>query len=217
LLDLEGQVSPEIILHGIDINSRIFPSKPAPNIHLSTGSITKLPESWSSTFTLVHQRLLVLGLTFEDWREAFKEMYRIIVPGGWVDLLDTTHDLALFKWTPGLAMIQLLTVVRALLLAKGMVPDLPLHLPALLEEAGFVDIHVEERAMTLYGQEGADMRENICEVMLGMKTHVLAMGILKSAEEYENLVNAASKEWSEMPEATWCFYAVYAQKPSLLS
>ncbi|KIM72374.1 hypothetical protein PILCRDRAFT_829773 [Piloderma croceum F 1598] len=195
LLDLEGQVSSETILHGIDIDSRIFPSNPAPNIHLSTDSITKLPASWSSTFTLVHQRLLILGLTLQDWRAALKEMYRVIVPGGWVNLLEVQMDLPQFKWTPGPMTVQLFTVVCALLLAKGMVPDLPLHLPALLEEAGFMNIHVEERGLALYGQEGADMRENSRRVMMGMKTHVLDVGgLVKSAEEYENLVNVASKE-----------------------
>jgi hypothetical protein len=195
LLDLAGQpeVSPEVFLHGIDIESRIFPSNPAPNIHLSTDSITKLPASWSSTFTLVHQRLLVLGLTRQDWRAAFKEMYRIIIPGGWVNLLEALMDLTQFKWAPGPAMLQLFTAVRALLLTKGIILDLPLHLPALLEEAGFINIHVEERGVTIYGQEGADMRENTCRGMMGMKAHILNMGgleFVKSAEEYENLVNA---------------------------
>jgi hypothetical protein len=216
LLDLEEQVSPEIFLHGIDIDSRLFPSNPAPNMHLSTNSITKLPPSWSSTFTLVHQRLLVLGLTRQDWQAALKEIHRVIVPGGWVNLLEVQMDMAQFKWTPGPAMIQLFTVVCALLLAKGMMPDIPLHLPALLEEAGFIDIHVEKRGLSLYGQEGADMRENSRRVMLGMKTHVLDVeGLVKSAEEYENMVNVAAKEWSEMPEAAFEFSAIYAQKPLL--
>jgi hypothetical protein len=220
LLDLVGQVSPEIILHGIDITSRLFPSNPVPNMHLSTNSITNLPASWSSTFILVHQRLLILGLTLQDWRVAFKEMYRIIVPGGWVNLVEALLDLTQFKWTPGPATVQLFTVVRALLLTKGMVPDLPLRLPALLEEAGFVNIHVEERELTFYGQEGVDMRENIHGVMMGMKPHALnteGLGFVKSAEEYENLVNSASKEWSETPEAAHQYSVVYAQKPSLLT
>ena len=129
-------------------------------------------------------------------------------------------DLTKFKWTPGPATVQLFTVVRTLLLAKGMVPDLPQHLPALLEEAGFINIHVEEREFTFYGQEGADVRENIHGVMMGMKTHVLdagGFGFVKSADEYGNLVNAASKEWSEIPEAAFEYPVVYAQKPPSLT
>jgi ubiquinone/menaquinone biosynthesis C-methylase UbiE len=109
-----------------------------------------------------------LGLTLQDWQAAFKEMYRVIVPGGWVNLLEAQMDLTKFKWTPGPATVQLFTVVRTLLLAKGMIPDLPQHLPALLEEAGFINIHVEEREFTFYGQEGADVRENIHGVMMGI-------------------------------------------------
>ncbi|KIM71389.1 hypothetical protein PILCRDRAFT_82832 [Piloderma croceum F 1598] len=220
LLDLARRVSPEVFLHGIDIESRIFPSNHAPNIHLSTDSITKLPASWSSTFTLVHQRHLILGLTFQDWQAAFKEMYRIIIPGGWVNLLEGLMDVAQYKWTAGPATLRLFTVVCALILARGMIPDLPLHLPALLEEAGFINIHVEERGVTVYGQEGADMRENTYRAMMTMKALVMntgGLGFVKSAEEYENLVNAASKEWSETPEAAFQFFVVYAQKPSVLS
>jgi hypothetical protein len=98
LLDLAGQVSPEVFLRGIDIESRIFLSNPASNIHLSTDSVTKLPASWSSTFILVHQRHLILGLTFNDWQAAFKEMYRIIVPGGWVNLFEIM-DLQMDAWS----------------------------------------------------------------------------------------------------------------------
>jgi len=69
--------------------------------------------------------------------------------------------------------------------------------------------------LTLYGQEGADLRENQRRVMMGMTPHVLNVGgLVKSAEEYENVVNVAVKEWSEMPEATFQFSVVYAQKPS---
>jgi hypothetical protein len=53
-----------------------------------------------------------------------------------------------------------------------------------------------------------------------VKTHVLdagGFGSVKSAEEYGNLVDAASKEWSEIPEAAFEYPVVYAQKPPSLT
>jgi len=217
LLDLAEQVPPTVSFYGIDIGSRLFPSNPASNIHLSVNSVTKLPASWSSTFTLVHQRFLVLGLTLPDWQAAFKELYRILVPGGWINLLEPQLDVSRFSWTSGPATATIFTLACAVMLARGFVPDLPYSLPALLKEAGFVNIHTEERGTSLYGEDGTGMRENCHKGLLGLKTPVLdagGMGSVKNEEEYHSLANAARKEWSETPEAVIQIFMVYAQKPA---
>jgi hypothetical protein len=76
-----------VALYGIDIGSRLFPSAFGPNVHLSINSITKLPPSWSSTFTLIHQRYFVLALSLTEWQAACKKTYRALVPGGWTNLV----------------------------------------------------------------------------------------------------------------------------------
>jgi hypothetical protein len=140
-------------------------------------------------------------------------MYRVLVPGGWVNLTETLMDVLEFRWTPGPATTKLFMLARNVFLARGIIPDIPRRLPTLLEEAGFVNIHAEEHGLTLYGQDGADMRDNTHRGLLGMKTPLLKTGELKSEEEYDSLVSAASKEWSEIPEAVAEVTAVYAQKP----
>jgi hypothetical protein len=216
LLDLSGQVPPSVSLYGTDISSRLFPLDPAPNIHLSTDSVTKLPISWSSTFTLVHQRLLVLGLTLSEWKAALKEIYQILVPGGWINLFEILLDASQWRWKTGPATTKLFELVCAVCFSKGLVPDIPSHLPALLEEAGFVNIRTEERPASMYGEDGAGMRDNVHKVLMGMKKPVMdagGMGFVNSREEYEDLTNATITEWSETPAAVTHPFMVYAQKP----
>jgi hypothetical protein len=217
LLDLAEQVPPTVLLYGIDIGSRLFPSDPASNIHLSVNSVTNLLASWSSTFTLVHQRFLIMGLTLPDWQAAFNELYRILVPGGWINLLEPQLDVSQFSWNPGPATTKMFMLMRAVMLANGFVPDLPRSLPALLKEAGFVNIHTEERGTSLYGEGGAGMRDNCHRGLLALKTPVLdagGMGFVKSEEEFHSLSNATRKEWSETPEAVVQIFTFYAQKPA---
>jgi len=213
LLDLMGQVSSAVSLYGIDIEPRLFPSDPAPNIHLSTDSITKLPASWSSTFTLVHQRYLFLALTLPEWQAALKEMHRVLVPGGWINLTEALLDVLQFSWTPGPGLTKLFTHVCAVCRARGVIPDLPDRLPALVEEAGFVNIKTEKRGLTTYGEDGAALRDNSYRAMIALKKPLLDAGQLESEEEYDNLVNTATKEWAEIPEAVIETCMVYAQKP----
>ena len=34
----------------------------------------------------MHQRLLVLAFTSVDWKKALSEIFRVLLPGGWVQL-----------------------------------------------------------------------------------------------------------------------------------
>ncbi|KAI5887160.1 uncharacterized protein SCHCODRAFT_01175504 [Schizophyllum commune H4-8] len=57
---------PDASFTGIDIESANFPVSPPPDTEFLVHSITALPEEWSSTFDLVHQRLLISSLCAEQ-------------------------------------------------------------------------------------------------------------------------------------------------------
>jgi hypothetical protein len=157
------------------------------------------------------------GLTLPSWRAAFKELYRILVPGGWINLIEPLMDVGQFSWTPGPATTQFFMLVRAVMLANGIIPDLPHRLPALLQEAGFINIHTKECEVSLYGHDGAEMRDNIRTGMLGLRAPVLdagGMGFVKNEEEYNGWLTATMEELSETPESVSQNFMVYAQKPA---
>ncbi|OBZ69445.1 hypothetical protein A0H81_10641 [Grifola frondosa] len=150
LLDLvENKTVPvSVVLQGLDIESRLFPLEDPRvisrgNVHFTVGTVTKLPEDWTNSFALVHQRLLIAALQAHEWVEACSEIYRVLTPGGWVQLGEVGSPKA------GVVTEKHLSLLHTLLTAKGLLRDIAIHLPKMLETAGFVGVSVEERKVTL--------------------------------------------------------------------
>jgi hypothetical protein len=146
-----------------------------------------------------------------------KEIYQVLVPGGRINLLEILLDASQWRWKTGpAATTKLFKLVQGFFLGKGLVPDIPSLLLALLEEAGFVNIRTEERAASMYGEDGAETRDIFHKVLVGMKKPVMdtgEMGFVKSEEEYDALTNVVIKEYLETPAAASHMFMVYAQKP----
>ena len=81
-MDVAKIVAENTQLEGIDINASLFPKAHPSNVHFSTGSIVSLPEDWTGTFDLVHQRLLIGSLQSNEWEATISEIYRVLKPGG---------------------------------------------------------------------------------------------------------------------------------------
>src|ERR1700761_2344905 len=94
VLDLATSVDSSTQMIGVDIETRLFPASPPKNIQFRVESVTNLPAEWSNTFSLVHQRLLVVALQVPQWPTALSEIYRVLRPGGWVQIAESTpwHD-----------------------------------------------------------------------------------------------------------------------------
>ncbi|OBZ66959.1 hypothetical protein A0H81_13343 [Grifola frondosa] len=203
LLDLiENKTVPvSVVLQGLDIESRLFPVEDPRimsrgNVYFTVGTVTKLPEDWENSFALVHQRLLIAALRAHEWVEALSEIYRFSLP-------EEKH----------------LSLVYTLLGAKGLLRDISVHLPKMLETAGFVDVSVEERKVPLGhlgGQDGVDARNNFMGVYRGMKTPILkagGLGFVSSEAEFDEMMDAMEKEWDDTPGAEFNFFIIYARKP----
>lgn len=217
VLDLATKVPSSVEIYGVDINSQLFPSDVAPNLHFRTSSITDLPLDWSGKFALFHQRYLISALAEKEWIQACAEAYRVVADGGWVNfqeiLLDYRADA--WNWEPGPATLKLLALTRTIYDARGFLMDISLRLPAMLREANFGKVHVEERAFSLAGSEGADMRNNFFDGFRAMKTPVLnadGLGYVGSEVEFDEMMEVVGKEWEETPNAKFQVYVVYAQK-----
>ncbi|KZP33428.1 S-adenosyl-L-methionine-dependent methyltransferase [Athelia psychrophila] len=217
-LDFAKEAPSTVSIYGVDISSRLFPSDPPANVKFLTCSITRLPETWTSTFTLVNQKLLLHGLSAAAWQGAFSEMYRILVPGGWVNLceLHSLSDLDRLDFEVGPAAKKMLTLVGKIVRSGGALLDAALHLPGWLEQAGFTDVRTEMSRVPLSGDEGRPMRDNVYNAYLAMKTPALkagGFGLVKSEEEYDEAVHAMREELVGTDNAAIQTYVIYAQKP----
>ncbi|KAG1194817.1 hypothetical protein G6F70_008715 [Rhizopus microsporus] len=88
-----GDAYPNSKFIGIDV-SALFPEniKP-PNVEFITGNIAKNIPFDDNTFDYIHQRLVILGLTEKDWQNNLKELYRILKPGGYLELAEPVMDM----------------------------------------------------------------------------------------------------------------------------
>ncbi|KAF7311460.1 S-adenosyl-L-methionine-dependent methyltransferase [Mycena kentingensis (nom. inval.)] len=218
ICDLATCVPTEVEMVGIDIESRLFPRAPPRNISFRTASVLALPAEWSNTFALIHQRLLLLALEVPQWPVALREMHRVLHPGGWVQLAESTPwHVGTYPGRP--CMEKLTALYRAVAEARGLYVDCAYDMKKMLADAGFVDICSESRMQQMgkwAGPSGVAMKTNHVGVLRGIKTPVLqagGFGIVSSEAEYDALVEGLDREWDEVPGTDKEFIVFWARKP----
>ncbi|KZT18373.1 S-adenosyl-L-methionine-dependent methyltransferase [Neolentinus lepideus HHB14362 ss-1] len=214
LTDLSKQVPSDVSLFGIDIEPRLFPTSELANMQFSVGTTTQLPTDWSNTFRLVNQRLLIAALSANEWPTVLSEIKRVLIPGGWVQLLEAK------RWgtEKGELSVKHRKLLEELFASRNLLIDCSVQLPHLLKEAGFENVHVEEYKLpagSWAGKDGEETRDNFINVFRGMKTPILnagGFGYVDSEEGYEEWMKDMSKEWDVMEDTTVDICVFYAQK-----
>ncbi|KAF7288713.1 S-adenosyl-L-methionine-dependent methyltransferase [Mycena chlorophos] len=218
ILELARSAGSQTPMVAIDIEARLFPQSPPPNIEFRVASVLNLPEEWTDTFSLVNQRLLMLALRTVEWPQALHELYRVTRRGGWVQL---GEGVAYFEgeYPDKPCMEKLVACSRRLAEARDLFIDCANAIPTMLEEAGFVDIHSEMREQPVgkwAGEIGEILRDNQLGVFKGLKTPVLlsgGFGIVSSEAEYDALLAGVVQEWDEIPGTKTPFLVHCARKP----
>ncbi|KAJ3823701.1 hypothetical protein F5880DRAFT_488231 [Lentinula raphanica] len=231
---------PPIQIKCIDISDKQFPRTHPPNIEFSIQSVTNLPLEWSDTFSYAHQRLLVSAMADSGWTTLAHELFRVLRPGGWVELVE--YEAGDLRFGVGPESTRLVSLIRKLYDAKGVIPDLGAYLSSLLARIGFVNVRCETRTVKIGHRESDGIHsENVekdvtvpggrqqqpvpwipgkewMSLWKGMKTPVVdggGYGVVQTAEEYDQLLKDSCEEWEshDGSEASSTYHAVYAQKP----
>lgn len=205
---MASQLPPTAILRGIDISADLFPKSLPWNVSFSQCSVTNLPTAWAGTFHFVRQHLLATALAREEWSEVLRGSYRVLSPGGWVQLSEVAG------WYAGPATTRLWSAVVKHYEIRGIDLQIVDSLPNLLEEAGFINIKIEKRSIALFGSSvrQAKARHNSKLVFRSEYKDALQ---LELGESFGGLLAAAEKEWNSMSGAEQVIKIVYAQKPQL--
>ncbi|KAJ6548614.1 S-adenosyl-L-methionine-dependent methyltransferase [Mycena capillaripes] len=220
ILDLAESVDPSVIMLAVDIESRLFPPSPPKNVHFRVESVTNLPSDWTDTFSLVHQRLLMIALQVPEWPVALHEIHRVLRPGGWVQLAEGTAWPA-GKYPGKPCMEKLIAMYHCLVRSRNLYINCADDMPAMLEDAGFVDIHRESRMKHIgkwAGTTGVSNKVNHVAVLRGIKTPILnagGYGYVSSEAEYDALLEGLEKEWDEVPGTEKEFIIFWAKKPAI--
>ncbi|KAF9058992.1 hypothetical protein BDP27DRAFT_1503095, partial [Rhodocollybia butyracea] len=215
LLDVARKVHPSVSLTGIDISQRLFPTQHPQNVTFAVHTVTNLPESWSNRFKLVNQRLLCGALTSEQWGAALSELFRVLKPGGWIQLLETGPETAIRRGGP----IKLYAdAYAAVFVNNGLVSDLNETLGQRLKDAGFVSVQKQTTALPRLDSPDLDFefkgqkRRMIASIPV-LKPAFLATGMFKSEDEIDELGKRIDQEWNTPSQYLWHWSVAYAQKP----
>ncbi|TFL00082.1 hypothetical protein BDV98DRAFT_583707 [Pterulicium gracile] len=187
-----------------DISDYGFPSSSSEssNIQFETHDL------WTSKFRVVHQRLMKVSITRSEWSTVLSELYRVLKPGGCIQLVKSTTEQA-SRTFPG-------DGVRT--------RDTRAVLPGLIEGAGFRDLSIDERVFGLEGAVAAraasslipsgvylgdasrgEGGENLLEdVALDMMPRALGSVKGRNGVDLKLLVERCSTEWKDVKWAEPC-------------
>ncbi|KAH7884164.1 hypothetical protein F5I97DRAFT_2047573 [Phlebopus sp. FC_14] len=204
--------------YGIDISQNLFPTLDNPlqsHIHLTQGNILHLQKGspWAHRrYTLINQRLLIAAFSAHEWQNVVRNMYEVLAPGGWVQLVETSHC----RSGP-VTERHRRAVLERVFEKRRLLVDCAERIPGMLRDAGFVDINTEVYEISLgkwAGRDGVEARDNFIGVYRAMKRPVVdEMGIMSSCE-FDSLVDEMRKEWDTTLGSNIVFNVFYAQKPA---
>lgn len=67
----------------------VFPNNIRPaNVNFQVGNVLKRLPFPDNTFDLVHLRLFIVALKREEWPILMKEVYRVMKPGGFMQMVE---------------------------------------------------------------------------------------------------------------------------------
>lgn len=180
-------------------------------------SALSLPTIWENSFDYVHQRLLVGALKTSEYQEAINQMYRVLRPGGWIQLGEFGN------WTPPAkpesAIVRHNKVHYAFFESRGLDLDIYAKLPKLLTEAGFINVKVDVLRIPmgkLAGSSGVDGSRKLLGVFRALRLGIIdagGFGVVNSVDEYDKLIDDLETEWDEIEGLFSEFHIVYAQRP----
>ncbi|KAF9225632.1 S-adenosyl-L-methionine-dependent methyltransferase [Gyrodon lividus] len=216
LCEARSQFPESTQLYGVDIESRLFPSYAtiSANVHLSVCSATSLPSYWSSKFSLVHQRLLICGYTKEQWMKVVEEMYRVLIPGGYTQLIEIGPE-----WVSGPKTAAHVLFMDDFFGRKGMLLRCGVYIADMLKNAGFVDVKSEDVVMKLgkwAGQDGVQGTDSTIGAWRGMRDAIMkegGMGYFATAEEFDKALDRVAAEWDSVEGSYTTVKVFYGRKP----
>lgn len=214
-LDFADKVPSSVDLYAADVETKLFPAHPPDNIKLFRASVTDLPDEWTGSFQLTHQRLLMSALTSKEWPIALNELFRVTKPGGWVELCEASPELD----CPAHHCHKALQAPELAYTASDHELQVATLLPDWLREARFTDVHSVEGKYPVgkwAGADGEHARDGLVGFLRGLKTPILnrgGLGFASTEEEYDAIIDDFERLCDETPNTFGKNYTIYARKP----
>lgn len=204
-----ARLFPTSVVVGLDLAPSSFKEATPDNCLLRVGNVlTGLPFP-DGFFSFTHQRLLVAGLTAENWLRAIHELVRVTRPHGWLELVeadDQTHN-------AGPASLKMQEMLRAVNRQLGFDGEVIRHLGDLLVQEQLQEVEVQPIRIPMGewgGRVGSMMRRDILAALAAMCERYAPLAGITEAD-FTQLVHTAAAEW-EKYRSSCTFYAVYGKR-----
>ncbi|GAB5587295.1 hypothetical protein Unana1_02195 [Umbelopsis nana] len=192
---------------GLDI-SDVFPTHICPdNVKFQIANVTNGIPAPNDSFDLVNLRLFVLALTTEQWPALMQEIFRVVRPGGYVQLCECD-----FYMTESPILKAFTGNMCKVIENRGQDPRIALKLKPILVSAGFEDVVLDKRRVQFNdGNLGKEFLFDFKSGITGGKV-VFAPGMGLDDAMYMNKVNQVGEECTRVNgHLDW--YQYVARKP----
>lgn len=204
-----AKLFPASFVVGIDISASSFRESTPDNCLLRMGNVlTGLPFP-DALFSFTHQRLLMVGITGENWPRAVRELVRVTRRNGWVELVEA-EDHVSNGGPANLKMVEILqTVTKRLGFDEGIIR----HLGDLLMQEKLQRVEMQSIRVPVGdwgGRVGSMMKRDILSAASAIKGNYARLAGVTEAE-FDQLVSAVAQEW-ETYHSYIVFYAAYGKR-----
>jgi len=197
--------SPKTQVIGFDLEN--VPSSPSTplNYHFVQGNLLDGLPFPAHSFQYVHQRFLVAGIPLASWPVVVRELQRVTVPGGWIELgeMGTTFHRA------GPATKQFLAWWTAISASRGIDASAMAQFGLLLQQSGLHHVQAETKTLAV-GSWGGRIGNLLAQDMLaGWPTmRPLAHSLLGvSPEMFNAVMQALEEEWNSYQTTYEVYFA----------
>ena len=156
--------------------------------------------------------ILGVGIQREEWPIVLSELYRVLKPGGSIQLVDHLSDTT----TVGPTYKPALELADEILSKRGLIHDCPLQLPTILKQTGFIDIVAEKKHYPI-GEAGGELGKLASDTVIdGFRNLMHAIkeeNIEFSKKELERMLTELKKEWDGPECALGTVWIIRAKKP----
>ncbi|CAG8510702.1 6502_t:CDS:2 [Diversispora eburnea] len=197
---------------GIDISPMFNIIRSPPNVGFMEYNLLEGIPFPNFTFDYVHQRLLALAYTEEQWEDAIEEIVRVCKPGGWIELLEP--DFIINNAGPITKLY--FDEFRSCMNSRGINTCMASRLPKLLETTNQIsEIFVLEKQLPIgnydleFGAEGAI---TVIDVINSTRTIMKDLLKLNDDEYSEMIQNIAAEARCPQYKMSMNFIRIYGMK-----
>ncbi|KAI9314243.1 S-adenosyl-L-methionine-dependent methyltransferase [Dichotomocladium elegans] len=202
---------PDCELVGVDM-CHVFPSDIRPaNVQFIVGNVLERLPFDDNTFDFVNLRFLMLAFRKEDWLVAFREVFRVLKPGGCVQELESSmldRGSPFTKWVG--------EVFTNVMRERGQEPYMCYKMGPLFEQAGLKPLELIERVAYLHRPDplNKEFLWDICNIVKGAQPFLTeALGV--PPEKFPQFLKEFHTECQKPPGGEWDIVINIAQKPVL--